>query len=319
MRTEYLYEFIVLTQFGNFQMAADSLFISQSSLSKHIQSIESELGFPLLRHNKNKFALTPEGMEFLPYANKICDLRIEYTELFKNRGNSRKLDIGTCHFTSIEDDIFSNAILRLSTEYPDCLIRTPPVMSTDNIDELLTENEHGRVPCVIAKTLSKSSGDDSTAGSSASRGSVFPAYIKSETLYRWPLSILTRKDHPLAGNEISLGDIEHESLISLAYPTFANALAVNAFRSVGLIPVFSNTLNSFRSICDFVKTGKGIFVVTEPINLANLPAELCITQISPTIVSETFVAYNTLFTKDHELRFLEILKEEFGKAPDPVS
>lgn len=302
MRTDYLYEFITLTEVGNFQYAADSLYISQSTLSKHIQAIEKELGFSLLSHNKNKFSLTPEGNDFLPFARQMCDIRNEYTELFKNRGKRRRLDIGTCHFSSFEDDAFSNAILKLSLEFPDCLIHTPPVMSADNLDDLLNENRRGGVPCLIAKTLS----------SIRSRFSSDEIQIK--TLLSWPVSVLTRKDHPLAGSEISLKDIENESLISLAYPTFANALTVKAFQSQGLIPLFSNTLNSFRSVCDFVLNGKGIFVVTEPQDFSLLGSELALTPVSPEISTETFAAWNPLFSKEHDLRFLEILEEEFKKA-----
>jgi len=303
MRTEYLYEFIALTKYGNFQIAADSLFISQSSLSKHIQSIESELGVALLRHNKNKFSLTPEGMDFLPYAVKICDLRNEYTELFKNRGNSRKLDIGTCHFSSVEDELFSNAILKFSLEFPDCLIRTPPVMSTDNLEEMLIENEHGKVPCLIAKTISNDMFKE-------------PSYLKTKTLFQWPVSVLTRTDHPLANGNISLESLSEETLISLAYPTFANALTVKAFRSAGLIPIFSYTLNSLQNIFDFVKNKKGIYIVTEPVKTSSLPEGLCLTEITPTIKSETFITHNSQFTHDYELRFLEILEEEFSGALD---
>ena len=54
MRTDYLYEFIKLNELGNFQTAADALFISQSTLSKHIQAMENELEFSLISHNKTK-------------------------------------------------------------------------------------------------------------------------------------------------------------------------------------------------------------------------------------------------------------------------
>ena len=302
MRTEYLYEFILLSKNGNFQSAADALFISQSSLSKHIQSIESELGFALIDHNKTKFSLTPDGMEFLPYAQKICDLRQEYTELFKNRGKTRILDVGTCHFTAVEDDLFSDVILKISEKYPDCLIHTPPVLATDNIDELLINSDRGKLSCLIAKTLSTET------------VKVTSSLIETKTIYKWPVSVLTRKDHPLAGKEISLHDIVNEQLISLAYPTFANSLAVKAFRSVGLIPVFSNTLNSFRSICDLVSNNRGIFLVTESISSSRLNDDLCITKITPEITAETFVAYNKLFNKDFELDFLDILINEFQAA-----
>ena len=42
MNTQYLKEFIALAECGNFSDAAAQLYISQSSLSKHIRALEAE-------------------------------------------------------------------------------------------------------------------------------------------------------------------------------------------------------------------------------------------------------------------------------------
>ena len=44
MKTETLYEFLVLSKTLNYSKAAENLYISQSVLSKHIQEMEKELG-----------------------------------------------------------------------------------------------------------------------------------------------------------------------------------------------------------------------------------------------------------------------------------
>ena len=71
MELNYLREFIALTETRNFAEAADRLFISQSSLSKHIQSLESEIGTPLLRRTTRKVDLNEQGEIFLTYAKRI--------------------------------------------------------------------------------------------------------------------------------------------------------------------------------------------------------------------------------------------------------
>ncbi|VUX15208.1 Hca operon transcriptional activator [Streptococcus pasteurianus] len=54
MDLEHLYEFAVLAESKNFSEAAEKLFISQSALSKHIKSLEQELGVPLFnRENRS--------------------------------------------------------------------------------------------------------------------------------------------------------------------------------------------------------------------------------------------------------------------------
>ena len=40
MEITYLHDFVILAKIGNFSVAADMLNLSQSSLSKHIKSLE---------------------------------------------------------------------------------------------------------------------------------------------------------------------------------------------------------------------------------------------------------------------------------------
>jgi len=54
MELNYINEFVVLARVLHFQEAADLLFIGQSSLSKHIKSIETELGEDLFIRSKKK-------------------------------------------------------------------------------------------------------------------------------------------------------------------------------------------------------------------------------------------------------------------------
>ncbi len=56
-----IHYFLTIAKVLNFTAAAKILFISQPALSKQIQVLEEELGFPLLIRNKRSCALTPEG------------------------------------------------------------------------------------------------------------------------------------------------------------------------------------------------------------------------------------------------------------------
>lgn len=58
----------------HFTKAADNLFVSQSSLSHAIQSLEEELGVPLfIRKNGRKVNLSPYGETLLPYAEHVME------------------------------------------------------------------------------------------------------------------------------------------------------------------------------------------------------------------------------------------------------
>ncbi|MBD5475044.1 MAG: LysR family transcriptional regulator [Lachnospiraceae bacterium] len=80
MDTKYLKEFVVLAEKCNYADASDTLFLSQSSLFKHMKSIEHELDIVLFHKNGNRISLSEEGELFLKYAHAS----IEHETAFKN-------------------------------------------------------------------------------------------------------------------------------------------------------------------------------------------------------------------------------------------
>ena len=57
----------------SFQKVAEQLYISPSSVTKYISSLESELEKPLFIRDRNKVMLSEFGKDFLPYANDILE------------------------------------------------------------------------------------------------------------------------------------------------------------------------------------------------------------------------------------------------------
>ena len=55
----------------NFSFAAEELYLSQSSLSKRIKSLEKKLGVELFTRSSHYIGLTPAGEALLPYARSI--------------------------------------------------------------------------------------------------------------------------------------------------------------------------------------------------------------------------------------------------------
>lgn len=71
MEREKLHDFVVLSETLNFSRAADRLFMSQSALSKRMQSLEKELGDQLFFRDARGIRLTEFGSRFLPFARQI--------------------------------------------------------------------------------------------------------------------------------------------------------------------------------------------------------------------------------------------------------
>lgn len=78
-------EFAILAQSRTFLDAAELLFMSQSTLSKHIMAMEHELGCKLIDRSKRHVTLTAQGEALLPYAQKIATLQHRYLAAIQNR------------------------------------------------------------------------------------------------------------------------------------------------------------------------------------------------------------------------------------------
>lgn len=68
MNTNALRDFVAIAQSGSFLVASKELYISSSSLSYMIKSLEKELGVPLFVTSNKGASLTEYGKLFLPYA-----------------------------------------------------------------------------------------------------------------------------------------------------------------------------------------------------------------------------------------------------------
>ena len=66
-----LEQLVMIEKCGTFSEAARELYISQPALSRSMQRLEKELGFPLFEHGKNRVSLTPTGVLAVSYAREL--------------------------------------------------------------------------------------------------------------------------------------------------------------------------------------------------------------------------------------------------------
>ena len=103
MNSRQLQYAIALSQVLNFSQAAESLGISQPSLSKQILSLEGELGVKLFDRDHVPLKLTPAGEYFIPRARQML---YDETQLYSAMtdfasGENGRLVIGVTPFRSL--------------------------------------------------------------------------------------------------------------------------------------------------------------------------------------------------------------------------
>ena len=107
MNTEYIHEFVVLAETKNFWEASERLFMNQSTLSKHIKSLEIELGVPLFTRTTRRVELTNYGHTFLPYAQSIARAEFSGTSAIKQLLNIEDIFVSeiTAQYLALMDDL----------------------------------------------------------------------------------------------------------------------------------------------------------------------------------------------------------------------
>lgn len=100
MNTEELKTFIFLSKVKNFTLAAEQLFIAQSTVTNRISELEKELGKRLFSRGSKNVTLTEAGEIFLRYAERILELQnTSMEEMNALSLHSRKFSIGAINAT----------------------------------------------------------------------------------------------------------------------------------------------------------------------------------------------------------------------------
>lgn len=226
MNFEQLNNFIVLIEQGNFTKAANALFISQPALTKQIQSLEKEIGYPLIDHSVKTIKLTEEGNLLYQFAKKEA---LNYQHLIQDierlQGNIDKhLSIG--YIIDGHIPFLEKGIKKVISIVPDAQIEVtkgiPPVICAKLLNHELD--------CALIHMPSAEAMDIEVLKMIKKCGAVARISLSNE---------LSKKD------AISVTELASHLLIcSKQSSNSAYTYMVNAFRSKGIEPNFMNVSNA---------------------------------------------------------------------------
>lgn len=80
---------VEVARFGSLNKAADALFVAQPNISRSIKELESHLGITIFDRSAKGMLLTPEGEEFIGYAQSILKQIDDLEDLYQ-QGSSQK-------------------------------------------------------------------------------------------------------------------------------------------------------------------------------------------------------------------------------------
>src|SRR5690606_1237708 len=136
MDTELARTFLSVVAAGNFVKAAERLFVTQSTVSARIQTLERELGCQLFVRNKAGTTLTPAGRQFQKHATTLLrTVERARQDVGVPQGFRASLSVGAR--IGIWEDLLWTALPRRRAAAPDVAVRAAIGFEEDLMTGLL--------------------------------------------------------------------------------------------------------------------------------------------------------------------------------------
>jgi len=191
--------FVALSEARHFRKAAESMGISQPSLSLQIGNLEETLGVRLVERGRGPVTLTPEGREVVARASRIMGEVHGIMDISASlqTGLTGTIRLGTT--PTIGPYLMPFVVERLHAKYPDLRLYIREVAPRDLRGELLAGSLD-----VILTQLPEGGAD-----------------LTTQRLFREPLLLAMPEDHALAAKtEVTEADLIDQNILSLG-PDYA--------------------------------------------------------------------------------------------------
>lgn len=234
--------FISIVNAGGFSRAAENLYMSQPSLSKHIKALEVELGIDLFNRKAKGCYLTEAGELFLSFARQV---RKEQNDFINALGVCTEstgfiIKLGALPIVSLPTYKISSIISDFQEQNPQYTVE---YIETEqhNLLNMLKEN---KIELAIGRI-----GDEN-----------------DKNLDTLPLCIdefvvVLYKDHPLSTRRIiALEELAKEKFIQLGHQSATFAIFCSACKAVNISPNIIHTNTRHKIVLEMVSKKLGITV-----------------------------------------------------------
>ena len=177
MRIEQLQAFLAVAETGNFGQAARKCGVTQSTISRQIQSLEADLGLPLF-HRTAQAKLTLGGEHLLPRARKICQEWHNATQELSDLIAGKQPELCVAAIPSVFSHYLPPVLQKFCRDYPDVQLRITSLGS----DRALKVLRDGLVDIAIVMN---------------NRFLTASPEMVVDVLYNEPIELLMAANHPL--------------------------------------------------------------------------------------------------------------------------
>lgn len=245
MDTSYMREFLVLAKHLNYTSAAQALYISQPTLSRHISALEEELGVTLLNRTRHAVSLTASGEEAVLSFGSImqhCDELVS--------------QIGRISYDCVSGLAVGMIYFGLSAFYGNHLVDS---FAEENLDVHVSKMQTQVTR--VSVNLEKNVIDVALAMSSPH---FEDGFIKKYCIESIPLYAIVKKDHPWADKQsVSVEELATAHIVSPHHPLDDRPFLEELFRKSGIEYVGVESAPQLDSLMDILDTTNKVHVGTK--------------------------------------------------------
>lgn len=242
MELRQLKYFIKTAETLNFSEAARSLYITQSTLSQQVRTLEDELGCPLFHRDSHSVVLTEYGERMLPLARQTV---IDADTCKSQIKDLQEVLTGTLNIGSTFSfgPILKESVKKFINEYPGIHLN----VISRSMEELMEKLRRREVDLVMAFRPNVPFDD-----------------IESRILFEDHLSVIMRKDHPLSDREsLSVEELRRHRLAMPTKGLQARNLIDKYINFDNSDFVVSLEINAVYSLLDVVESSNLLTILSD--------------------------------------------------------
>jgi len=273
MELRHLRYFVAVAEALSFTRGAESLHLSQPSLTRQVKDLEEELGVRLLDRTKQYVSLTEEGSSFLVDAKRVLSLSSEIVDSVRRLSRHEPPTLSIGYVANLFYDLLPETLSAFQRAFPTVSVNLFDMNCGEQFRALLD----GKLDLGFVGLCDT---------------------VEAVGLMHHPVATYTtvaalNKTHPLAKKPVvKLKKLEPMFFIGMSetsYPGYRNWLT-DTCRQVGFTPKVLQDVEIERTVLQSVAAGLGVALL--PDKVRNLPHEdVVFCPVSPTVPTESCIAW----------------------------
>lgn len=233
-----------IVQQSSFTKAAEKLFVSQSTLSKSIRTLETEFETELIDRSAKEFQLTKEGKLFYDYAVNLLEYyHLQTQELYQRiHGGSGALSLGLP--PTAGTIYFFSQIYKFQQKYPQVELRITEITSK-SVKELVGA---GKLDLgVVIEPFADEA-------------------FFSRKVYASEAVLVVSKQHPLAGKRVvNAAELKEERFLMVTPDYMYYDLVLDFCKAAGFVPKVAFESSQWDLLLEMVAADQGVTILPKPI------------------------------------------------------